>query len=126
MALITGGTSGIGYSIAKTFLYSGAIVCITSRNEERLKAACMQLKAIQPFFEDRVYGIVMDNKRIADFPKKIDDILLMSGRKSIDILVNNAGVLGGDISTTTEDIYDEILDTNLKGVFSYLKQWEDI
>lgn len=70
MALITGGTSGIGYSIAKTFLYSGAIVCITSRNEERLKAACMQLKAIQPFFEDRVYGIVMDNKRIADFPKK--------------------------------------------------------
>lgn len=117
MALITGGTSGIGYSIAKAFLYSGAIVCITSRNEERLKAACMQLKAIQPFFEDRVYGIVMDNKRIADFPKKIDDILLMSGRKSIDILVNNAGVLGGDISTTTEDIYDEILDTNLKGVF---------
>lgn len=50
----------------------------------------------------------------------------MSGRKSIDILVNNAGVLGGDISTTTEDIYDEILDTNLKVCFSYLKQWEDI
>lgn len=117
VALITGGTSGIGYSIAKAFLASGATVCITSRNMEKLTKACLELKSIQQSYDNRVYGIVMNNKDISDFPKKIDEILQMRGMESIDILVNNAGVLGGDIATVTEDIYDEIMDTNLKGLF---------
>lgn len=116
-ALITGGTSGIGYSIAKAFLASGAKVCITGRNEQKLNMACMQLKAIQPSYDHCVYGIIMDNRKVSDFPSKIDDILRMQGVNSIDILVNNAGVLGGEIATATEEIYDEILDTNLKGMF---------
>lgn len=116
-ALITGGTSGIGYSIAKAFLDSGAMVCITGRNEEKLNRACLQLKAIRSSYKNCVYGITMDNKNVSDFSKKIDRILQMQGVKSIDILVNNAGVLGGDIATVTEETYNEILDTNLKGMF---------
>ncbi|MCD8290795.1 MAG: SDR family NAD(P)-dependent oxidoreductase, partial [Prevotella sp.] len=44
-ALITGGTSGIGFAIAKAFLRSGANIVITGRSEERLMSACNELKS---------------------------------------------------------------------------------
>lgn len=115
VALITGGTSGIGYSIAQLFLSSGASVCITGRNEEKLSKIREQLESISTENKDRVHSIVLNNLEVGTFSAKIDEILQVLGK--IDILVNNAGVLGGNISNTSEQEYDMVLDTNLKGVF---------
>lgn len=114
-ALITGGTSGIGYAIAEAFLKAGASVCITGRSEQKLSRSCQQLIALNANYKGRVYSIVLDNQNIPSFSSKINLVSQMRGK--IDILVNNAGVLGGHISNSTEEEYDTVLNTNLKGVF---------
>lgn len=111
VALITGGTSGIGFSIAKAFLASGATVIITGRSDERIKEACTKLMS------DKVYGIVLDNTKVETFEITFHNIIKLLEDKQIDILVNNAGILGGHISTASIDEYDKIMDTNLRGVF---------
>lgn len=115
VALITGGTSGIGFYIAKAFLNSGAIVIITGRNENRIKEACDILRKSIGCIE-KVYGYVLDNACVESFEPALQKISSKWNLK-IDILVNNAGVLGGDISNADERQYDVIMDTNLKGAF---------
>lgn len=118
VAIVTGGTSGIGYSIAEAFLNSGARVVITGRSEERLQSAVCQLKEATHVSEDKIYGVVLDNSKPETFMDKFIEIRkLLGGNTCIDILVNNAGVLGGHIINTTEEQFDTVLDTNLKGVF---------
>lgn len=112
-AFITGGTSGIGFHIAKAFLKSGATVIITGRDAKRLQDACVELSQIS----QRIFGVVMDNREIKLFQSCFDEALCISGCKSIDILVNNAGVLGASLPTATEDEFDKVINTNLKGVF---------
>lgn len=119
-ALITGGTSGIGFHIAKAFLHSGANVIITSRSEDRLEQFCTKLRE-GGLFDNRVLGIVMDNTRPDTFEECFNEALAklhdLSGIKAIDILVNNAGVLGASIPNATESEFDKVINTNLKGVF---------
>ena len=116
-ALITGGTSGIGFAIAQTMLDAGAVVVITSRSELRLHEACEQLRNTNPIYSDRVFGYVMDNRKVNQLKKQFNDILTQLKEKKIDILVNNAGVQSGTFGFTTEEQYDFVLDTNLKGVY---------
>lgn len=113
-ALITGGTSGIGFCIAKAFLDSGAIVIITSRNDERLKISCEKLAES---YKERIFGIVLDNTKVNTFEQAFQSAISLVGGRHIDILVNNAGVLGGDIRTTSVTEYDNVMNTNLRGVF---------
>lgn len=120
IAFITGGTSGIGFQIAKAFLNSGASVCITGRELSKVNTTCDKLKLYSSLFKNRVYGIVLDNKDVPSYHIKIREVLEHFGR--IDILVNNAGILGGEIATCSEETYDNILDTNLKGMFFLSKE----
>lgn len=113
-ALITGGTSGIGFCIAKAFLDSGATVIITSRNDERLKMSCEKLAES---YKERIFGIVLDNTKVNTFEQALQNAISLVGGRHIDILVNNAGVLGGDIRTTSVTEYDNVMNTNLRGVF---------
>lgn len=114
-ALVTGGTSGIGYAIAQAFLASSASVCITGRDATRLEKSREQLEKTNPGYKGHVHTCVLDNRAVSAFPDKLDGIIHDLGK--LDILVNNAGVLGGNLSSATETDYDTVLDTNLKGVF---------
>lgn len=112
-ALITGGTSGIGYEIACSFIDSGASVIITGRSQEKIDVICNKIIKEKNCVH-RIMGIQMDNSSVKDINNKIPKAIEMM--KGIDILVNNAGVHGGHISSVTEEDYDIIMDTNLKGV----------
>lgn len=115
-ALITGGTSGIGYSIAEAYLKAGIkAVVITGRSQEKIDVACQRLSKY-----GLCLGFVMDNTQVDKFSgifKRILQELAQYEIHNVDILVNNAGVLGASIPNAKEEDYDKILDTNLKGVF---------
>ncbi|TRY15752.1 SDR family oxidoreductase [Shewanella hanedai] len=118
VAIVTGGTSGIGFEIASSFLRSGASVVITGRDKSRIKGAIEKILTSDNNNNGRIYGVVLDNSNIGAFESAFNEIIAFLGDKEIDILVNNAGVLkGGQFSHITSEEYDEVLDTNLKGVF---------
>lgn len=114
-ALITGGTGGIGYAIAKAYVNAGASVVITGRNEMRVNEAVDKLKA-ECEKSSGIYGLVLDNCAVSNFREKILACAEMLG--GLDILVNNAGVVKGmGLGSTQEADYDVIMDTNLKGAY---------
>jgi len=110
-ALITGGSRGIGLEIAKKFLAEGAVVVITGRNAEHLKAAC---KAID---NPALRMIVWDISDVSQMKAKLEDSIALAGG-TIDIVVNNAGVCPlVDFWETTEEMWDSTINTNAKGPF---------
>lgn len=114
-ALITGGTRGIGYEIAKAYLNSGAKVVITGRSEENVKKSVEKL-LIEKNAEDRIFGIALDNTKDESFSEKFSQAVEFCGK--IDILVNNAGVIaGGNFGNVDSDGFNLTIDTNLKGTF---------
>lgn len=114
VAIVTGGSSGIGLSIAEEFLRSGAEVIITGRNEEKLKKACDKLK--EEF--DNIFAVQMDLSNIKSLEAGFNDIIGIIGNKKIDILVNNAGISNfTDFSKVTSEEWDKVIDTNLKGTY---------
>jgi NAD(P)-dependent dehydrogenase (short-subunit alcohol dehydrogenase family) len=108
VALVTGGSSGIGLATAKRFAAEGAKVVITGRRKEVVEAAA---KAIGR----GATAIQADAGKLADLDRLYADIKQQHGR--IDILFANAGV--GEfapLDQVTEDHFDRIFDTNVKGV----------
>ena len=110
-ALIIGGTSGIGLSMAEEFLKHGCEVIIAGRSNDRLKEAINRIDC-------RLKGVVIDIRDIASFDDKIDECRQNTLQKKIDILVNCAGVR----SETTffdckEEDYNSVFSTNVKGVY---------
>lgn len=86
VALITGGTSGIGYAIANCFIKNGAIVVITGRNEIKIEEAVKELK--EENNNAVVYGFKLDNSKIEVMENKFQNILNNIDGYKIDILVN--------------------------------------
>ena len=83
VALLTGGTSGIGFAIANAFLKSGASVVITGRDESRIQDSCKKLLQNKDF-QNRIFGVVMDNTDVAEFETCFQKILsLLDGRMLI-------------------------------------------
>ena len=83
IALITGGSRGIGFATAKLFLDEGATVIITSKNSKKIKIAKKKLP--------NVIGISTDITKELEVKKLIKTVIKKF--KRIDILVNNAGIL---------------------------------
>ena len=123
VALISGGTSGIGLEIAKAFLHSGAIVIITGRTQSKIDNIVQSLTSHKAQTrKDKVYGIEMNVRQPSYFKSKIREAEKLCQRK-IDILVICAGVLGGAAARVNEEEYDAIEETNLKGPFFLTREY---
>lgn len=114
-AIITGGTSGIGFQIAKSFLNAGAKVLITGRSQSRINDSIDKICKDQPEYADRLIGLEMDVTDIPNMENRFQEAVSLLG--GVDILVNNAGLEGGHINWCTENEFDSIINTNMKGVF---------
>jgi NAD(P)-dependent dehydrogenase (short-subunit alcohol dehydrogenase family) len=113
VAVVTGGTRGIGYSIAEALLAEGAKVFICGRDQNHLKPALEKLRAAAP---DRVDGTVADVRRYEDCRKLVHAAADRFG--GLDILVNNAGVgVFKPVDQLTVEEWDTTIATNLSGVF---------
>ena len=119
-ALVTGGTSGIGNVIARSFLKAGATVLITGRDQMRIDKVVAEMKKDIP--NAPIYGLAMNMIEVGGIKEKMNQALQILPSHQIDILVNNAGVSGDSFATTTEEQYDNTMDTNLKGVY-FLSQY---
>lgn len=115
-ALITGGTSGIGYEIAKAFINAGAICIITGRDENKVQRTCEKINK-EVSKKDHIFGLSWDVTDVKGNGARLQKALKILNGRNIDILVNNAGLVGGEIKDCTEEKYDSILNTNLKGSF---------
>jgi len=113
VALITGGSSGIGKAIAERFLQEGANVIIASRSKARCDSVVKQLETISNGSVDYAVG---DVSVWHDVQKMAEKTVARFGR--IDILINNAGIyLEKRLEETDEVEWDRIININLKGVF---------
>ena len=111
IALITGGSSGIGFAIAKKFAESGATLILLGQNEEKGKNALKALPEGKAFF----YAVDVSHTDLVD--QLIKDLLNKFGR--IDILVNNAGITRDELlMKMKEEDWDLVLDTNAKSCFN--------
>lgn len=118
IALVTGGSRGIGSAIARAFATAGANVVVTYKSDKR--AANALVKAIG---ELDVECIALQTS--VDQRKSVSKVIKTTLRKfgKIDILVNNAGIWKrGEIGTMTDAQWDETVDTNLKGVFLFCNE----
>lgn len=114
-ALITGGSSGIGYAIAEAFIANGANVTICGRSVEKLKEAQGHLCEKCNCSIEKIDILSIDISNVDEMKKKLHNYL---NDKRIDIFVNNAGTNGGQLfPDTLESDYDRILNTNLKGMY---------
>jgi len=113
VAIVTGGTRGIGYSIAQRLLDEGGKVFICGRNAAHLKKA---LESLEKQSAGNVDGITADMRRYEDCRRLVQTAAEKFG--GIDILINNAG-LGyfKSVDQLTPEEWDETIQTNLSGVF---------
>ena len=117
IALITGGTAGIGKQIALTYAESGASVAIFGTNQERAQSTLEELKEKKIFEEQKFLFKIIDVSNHSLVEETISALLADWG--TIDILVNNAGITrDGLLMKMPEEHWNEVLDVNLKAVFS--------
>ena len=108
-AVITGGTTGIGFETARRYIAEGARVLITGRSQDRVDQAVNELG-------DGALGLVADVGRLSDLDALAADARARLGR--VDILFANAGLgVFAPIDQVDEAAYDSQFDVNVKGVF---------
>lgn len=108
VALVTGGTTGIGLASAQEFAAQGATVFITGRRQAELDAAVALIG-------DKAFGIKGDVANLADLDNVFSVIAAQAGH--LDIVFANAG--GGDmlpLGSITEEHFDRIFSVNVKGL----------
>src|SRR5260221_7707385 len=116
VALVTGGTSGIGRASAVLFAQERAKVALTGRGAAKGKAVVAEIEAAG----GEALFIQADLQEIGALPAIIENVVARYGR--LDCAFNNAGVSGGGpIETLDEPAWDTVIDTNLKAQFFCLK-----
>ncbi len=111
IAIVTGGTRGIGFAIVREFLKEGATVVLCGSRQETVDKAVSQLPG------EKVEGICPDLTRYESVKAAFDEVEKKYGR--IDILVNNAGVSAREPFTSyTQEMFQKTMDLNLTAVFN--------
>ncbi|WP_426668720.1 SDR family oxidoreductase [Mucilaginibacter sp. McL0603] len=107
VAVVTGGNSGIGYATAKELAEEGVKVIITGRNKTAIEKAANELG---------VTGIVSDQSKLEQIDQLVAEVKGKFGR--VDILFLNAGLASfAPVESATEEHYDQIMNSNVKGVY---------
>ncbi len=112
VALVTGGSRGIGAAIAARLAEDGAAVVVSGRDSDRLQTTVKELEGRG----GRVAGVVADVAKREDVDRLVDETRQRFGR--LDILVNNAGITRDTLLVRMKDEdWDQVLDVNLRGAF---------
>ncbi len=110
VAVVTGGSKGLGRSIAGALAHAGAEVVVTSRTEADLDQAAAELRE----HGTRVVSVRSDVSSEDSIAAMVRDVIDRFGR--IDILVNNAGIEGvGGVTEMPVEYWDHVLEVNLRG-----------
>jgi NAD(P)-dependent dehydrogenase (short-subunit alcohol dehydrogenase family) len=113
VALVTGGSSGIGLATARAFGRAGASVAIAARGEDAGRRACAELEAAGV----RSLFVAADVRDEASVARAVEEVLQRFGR--LDFAANSAGA-GGDMApleNTNQEIWDGVMATNARGVW---------
>ena len=118
VAIITGGSRGIGYATADKFLGEGAKVILTASTQESADKAVAKLKEKYP--GSVVAGISPDLSNLESVRREF--VIATAQYGCVDILVNNAGISESTPFTEyTEEMFDKVMDLNVKGVFNAIR-----
>ena len=116
VAVVTGAGRGIGRAVALAYARMGADVACVSRTEENSANVAAEVEALGR----RAWPLAVDVSDTAAVDAAAKEILELAGR--VDILVNNAGVTRDNLlMRMSEEEWDTVLDTNLKGAFNFTK-----
>ncbi len=117
VAIVTGGSRGIGYAVVRKFLENGAKVILLSSRQETADHAVASLKSENPDWDVAgAYPDLMDEKQVKDF---VNTIVHKYGR--IDILVNNAGISDSTpLDNYTLDTFRKVFDLNVNAVMNMI------
>lgn len=109
LAVVTGGSSGIGLATARRLITEGADVVITGRNKEALDSAVTELG-------ERAYGIRGDVSKLDELDRLYEQIREQFGR--VDVLFANAGIAPlAPFDAVTEEQFDNLFNVNVRGLF---------
>lgn len=113
VAVVSGAGRGIGKAIALSLARAGADVAVFSRTEEQFRATATEIEELGR----RALGLRVDVSLAADVAAMVESVLREFGR--LDIMVNNAGLnpVYCRVEQIDEDVYDTIMDVNVKGVY---------
>lgn len=113
-AIVTGGGSGLGFAIAKTFVEHGIQTIIAGRNKEKLDTAQEQLGEL-------CHALACDVSDLASIPGFVQQVI--DQYNQIDILVNNAGInMKKDFTEVSDEDFQQVILTNLTSVFSLSRE----
>ncbi|HTI37601.1 MAG TPA: SDR family oxidoreductase [Vicinamibacterales bacterium] len=111
VAIVTGGSKGIGFAIARAFIKQGMNVVISARKDGELARAVDELGGAE-----RIAAVRADVRRAADADRLVNETVQRFG--GVDVLVNNAGIgRFANVADMPIETWQEVIDTNLSGVF---------
>ena len=120
LALITGGSSGIGLALAKELLQREAHVALLARRPEVLTAAAEQLDSFKVYTDQRIISIAADVTQKNDLEKALLDFVETNGLP--DLIFNSAGVAHpGRFEDLSDEIFHWMMDVNFFGTVNVLK-----